>query len=224
MPPSLGCRLEAVLACIPPCALLADVGTDHGLLPLAALVSGKAERAIGIDRNRGPLERAAANRQAASLMDRLELKCGDGLAPLGAEQPEVVTICGLGGRQIERILRRGGERLAGVRRLVLQPNQNPEVLRAWAREAGWHLVAEKVLAVVDEHFPILVFEPGAGPDPAYGVPDFSDTELLLIGPRLLAEATPEARAYVARRLAHLEDAPEAQIAPWWRAIMHLSHR
>ena len=50
----LSVRLEAVLQLLRPCAVLADVGTDHGLLPVAAVQRGLAERAIAADLRGGP--------------------------------------------------------------------------------------------------------------------------------------------------------------------------
>lgn len=48
-------RLEAVVAALAPCELLADVGTDHGLVPIAAVVRGIAVRAIAADLRVAPL-------------------------------------------------------------------------------------------------------------------------------------------------------------------------
>lgn len=51
-------RLEKVAALVPPSTSMADIGTDHGYLPLALLEAGKVERAIACDINEGPLQRA----------------------------------------------------------------------------------------------------------------------------------------------------------------------
>ena len=42
-------RLDAILEGLSPCALLADIGTDHGLVPIAAVVRGIAQRAMATD-------------------------------------------------------------------------------------------------------------------------------------------------------------------------------
>jgi len=51
----LDVRLSAVLSLVKPCGVLADVGTDHGYLPLEALKSGICKHAVAADLNPFPL-------------------------------------------------------------------------------------------------------------------------------------------------------------------------
>ncbi|HRI08373.1 MAG TPA: tRNA (adenine(22)-N(1))-methyltransferase TrmK, partial [Nannocystaceae bacterium] len=56
--PSLSPRLQAIAAMIPRGAVIADVGTDHALLPAWLVARGLAPRAIASDRAPGPLRAA----------------------------------------------------------------------------------------------------------------------------------------------------------------------
>ena len=47
-------RLACLAALVPPGARLADVGTDHGKLPIALLRAGRVASAIGSDIGAGP--------------------------------------------------------------------------------------------------------------------------------------------------------------------------
>ena len=54
-------RLACLAALVPPGARLADVGTDHGKLPISLLLDGRIAQAIGSDIGAGPLAHAARN-------------------------------------------------------------------------------------------------------------------------------------------------------------------
>ena len=46
----------------------------------------------------------------------------------------VITIAGMGGRLIARILEEGLDKLANVERLILQPNNREDDLRIWLQD------------------------------------------------------------------------------------------
>ena len=49
-------RLRAIAEQVPQNARLADVGTDHGYLPVWLLLNGRIESAVAADLREGPLE------------------------------------------------------------------------------------------------------------------------------------------------------------------------
>ena len=57
---ALSKRLSTILEMLEPCEVLADIGTDHGFIPIEAVRRGLCRRAIASDVGRGPLERAAS--------------------------------------------------------------------------------------------------------------------------------------------------------------------
>ena len=54
-------RLACMAALVPPNARLADIGTDHGKLPISLLLDGHIASAIGSDIRSGPLAHAERN-------------------------------------------------------------------------------------------------------------------------------------------------------------------
>ena len=52
----------------------------------------------------------------------------------------VITIAGMGGRLIARILEEGLGKLANVERLILQPNNREDDLRIWLQDHGFQIV------------------------------------------------------------------------------------
>lgn len=51
-------RLEAIVKLAGTCHCVADVGTDHGYIPIYMTEHHLTEKAIAMDVNKGPLERA----------------------------------------------------------------------------------------------------------------------------------------------------------------------
>ena len=54
-------RLLMVANMIPKCECMADIGTDHALLPIYLVLNGKCNRAIASDVKIGPLQSAEKN-------------------------------------------------------------------------------------------------------------------------------------------------------------------
>ena len=81
--PVLSSRLGTVFKYVRASAVFADVGTDHGLLPIALLKSGKIERAYCSDINEGPLNSAKKNARAEGVFDKIEFLLCDGAEGCG---------------------------------------------------------------------------------------------------------------------------------------------
>ena len=125
---------------------LLDVGSDHAYLPIALMEEGKIDFAIAGEVVKGPYESAVHNVAGAGLADKIVVRLADGLAAFGAsDKVTTITICGMGGGLIADILAAGVEKLASVDRLILQPNNREDELRAWLMNNGFNLVTEEIM-------------------------------------------------------------------------------
>ena len=88
-------RMQAIADMISPCKVLADVGTDHGYIPIYAVKNGIAQRGIAMDINKGPIERAASHIQEYGLDAYIETRCCDGVAALRSGEADLSEIQGL---------------------------------------------------------------------------------------------------------------------------------
>lgn len=124
----LGARLATVLSLIEGGESLVDVGTDHGKLPVAALLSGKVSRATATDISEKSLNKAKllAEKEGVSL----HCLVGDGLKPV-REKADVVVIAGMGGAEIVKILR---EAPCRHRNYILVPHKNAALVRGYLKE------------------------------------------------------------------------------------------
>ena len=154
-------RLELVASFVPQGAILLDVGSDHAYLPIELIERGQIESAIAGEVVEGPYQSAVKNVEAHGLKEKIQVRLANGLAAFEeADQVSVITIAGMGGRLIARILEEGLDKLADVERLILQPNNREDDLRIWLQDHGFEIVAENILEEASKFYEILVVEAG----------------------------------------------------------------
>ena len=154
-------RLELVASFVPQGAILLDVGSDHAYLPIELVERGQIEAAIAGEVVDGPYQSAVKNVEAHGLKEKIQVRLANGLAAFEeADQVSVITIAGMGGRLIATILEEGLDKLSGVERLILQPNNREDDLRLWLQEHGFQIVAESILEEAGKFYEILVVEAG----------------------------------------------------------------
>ena len=154
-------RLELVASFVPQGAILLDVGSDHAYLPIDLVERGKIESAIAGEVVEGPYQSAVKNVEAHGLKEKIQVRLANGLVAFEeADQVSVITIAGMGGRLIARILEEGLDKLANVERLILQPNNREDDLRIWLQENEFQIVAESILEEAGKFYEILVVKAG----------------------------------------------------------------
>ena len=154
-------RLELVASFVSQGAVLLDVGSDHAYLPIDLVERGQIEAAIAGEVVDGPYQSAVKNVEAHGLKEKIQVRLANGLAAFEEEdQVSVITIAGMGGRLIARILEEGLDKLANVERLILQPNNREDDLRIWLQDHGFQIVAESILEEAGKFYEILVVEAG----------------------------------------------------------------
>ena len=193
-------RLREIVALIPQGKIIADIGTDHALLPVYLIEKGIALKAIASDINRGPFDAARQAVTAKGLQDKIDVRMGDGLSVLSPGEAQAVVIAGMGGNTIREVLATSLETVRLFERLILQPMNDVYDLRCWLVQNGWCLVDEKLVAEGERLYVIIAAEPYTAPacfDEALlnsqppSVNNQLTTELMLeIGPCLLKKNDP----------------------------------
>lgn len=140
-------RLQIVADYIKPGGVLADIGSDHALLPVYMLQTGRTPKAIAGEVNPGPFMAAQKAASDAGLSDRLLVRQGDGLAVLSRGEADSISIAGMGGALMSSILDEGNKegKLEGVSELVLQPNIGEDSVREWLVRHHWYLAEEQII-------------------------------------------------------------------------------
>lgn len=135
-------RLNSVAELVRQGAVFADIGTDHGYLPLYLLENEKISFAYLSDINEGPLLSAIANAREAGLRSRCEFLLSDGLSALPRDTITDIAICGMGGELIIKILSEARDICSSGVRLILQPMSRAELLREYLYREGFRIIKE----------------------------------------------------------------------------------
>ena len=152
-------RLAAIAALVPTGAHLADVGTDHALLPIRLLLDGAIKSAVATDIRPGPLSRAQENAASAGVETLRCILC-DGLTGVSPEEADTVVIAGMGGENIAAILRAAAWACKKAL-LILQPMSRPEELRSALSSLGLSISAERLVRDTGRLYSILAVHAGA---------------------------------------------------------------
>ena len=131
----------------------ADIGTDHGFVPVSLVREGIAERAIASDVGKGPLMRAETRIRRAGLSERIECRLGDGLSVLSPGETEVIVIAGMGGMLMVRILSDGLDVAKSARTLILSPHRDAYELRKFLMEQGFQITQETMVKEDGKYYP-----------------------------------------------------------------------
>ncbi|GAA0341253.1 tRNA (adenine(22)-N(1))-methyltransferase TrmK [Bacillus carboniphilus] len=172
-------RLETVFEYIPNQSTLADIGSDHAYLPCYAVLKGKVTYAIAGEVAEGPYQSAVNQVVDANLTKQIEVRKGDGLEVISSGEVSCVTIAGMGGTLIAKILEEGKSKLTSTMRLVLQPNIGSVNVRKWLQTNGWAIVNESILREDNHIYEVICAD--------FQTTNALTEQELLMGPFLLKE-------------------------------------
>lgn len=134
---------------------MADVGTDHGHLPIYLVNSHKVERAIAMDVRPGPLSRAEQAIRICGLQEQICVRLADGLAALEPNEAETVVIAGMGGALIQKILGEGKHMWDSVGHWILSPQSEIGETRHWLEEHGFSIQKEDMVLDGGKYYVIM---------------------------------------------------------------------
>ena len=148
-------RLELVVSTVLPQEAAADVGTDHGHVPVELVRRGIAKRAYAMDVRKGPLSRAQENIAAAGLEEKIETRLSDGVKELKPGEAQAVIIAGMGGELVIHILEEGRHVWDFVEQWVLSPHSETDKVRKWLLEHGFPIASEKMVFEDGKYYTVL---------------------------------------------------------------------
>ncbi|MFK3602399.1 SAM-dependent methyltransferase [Pseudomonas sp. AP19] len=156
---TLSMRLERVAAQVPLGARLADIGSDHGYLPVALMRRGVITAAVAGEVATTPFYAAERTVRDNGLAQHIRVRLADGLAAIEpGDGITAISLCGMGGETIRDILASGAAHLSGRERLILQPNGGEQPLRRWLMDSGYPILHEELLRENRFYYEIIVAE------------------------------------------------------------------
>ena len=148
-------RLRMNASFVTPGNRLADVGTDHGYIPIALCLEGVIPSALAMDVNPGPLERAKEHIQQFDLETDIHTRLSDGVQALCPGEADSVLIAGMGGALTVKILEAGEKVLASVKELILQPQSEIDKVRSYLLTHGYVIAGEKMVYEDGKYYPAM---------------------------------------------------------------------
>lgn len=147
----LSLRLRRIASMVDKCECMADIGTDHGYIPIYLIKNNVCDRAIASDVNKGPVEKAKFNVRIEDLEGNIDCRLGGGLTTVSEGEVQGIVIAGMGGNLIRDIIEERLYIFKESKFAVLQPVQNPEVLREYIYKSGYKIIDEE-LCIDDNRF------------------------------------------------------------------------
>lgn len=131
---------------------MADIGTDHGFLPMYLADEGICPKVILTDVSAGSLKKAQDNvnelvekrREEGREFDTgiFDFRLGDGITVLEPGEADAIVIAGMGGILISEILEKNMEVARTAKRIIMQPRKGSGRLRYSLIKNGFEVERE----------------------------------------------------------------------------------
>jgi len=148
-------RLLAVADMVTEGNRLADVGTDHGYVPIYLVKRGRIPWAIAMDVNKGPLARAEKNIAIHAAGQYIETRLSDGVLELHPKEVDSIIIAGMGGSLVIKILTEGEAVCRSADEMILQPQSDIAKVRYYLNEHGYQIIREDMILEDGKFYPMM---------------------------------------------------------------------
>lgn len=217
-------RLEMIASFVTQGRGVADIGTDHAILPIILRRRGYKGYIVAGDINEGPLKKAERGLLEAEI-DDVELKLCNGLESIDGSRIDTIVVAGMGGDTITGILDRGLYDMPewadrSDYKLILHPVTKPEILRYWLVNNGFRISGENYIEDNGILCQLICAEPGESEK-------YMDSELY-VGKLERIVNQPCFEAVVDKHIKRfkaavkgLENASDASLAAWKKLIENM---
>lgn len=178
-------------------SVVADIGTDHGYIPVYLIKKQISKKVIAADINKGPLLSAQKTVREHGLEDFIETRLGNGLQPIDKNEVDTVIIAGMGGMLIRDILMDKKEVTNSVKRFILQPMTAQEELRRWLVQNNFKIIDEKLSCEGDKIYEIMVVEQGKQ--------EIDEEIYFVVSKKLIEEKDPLVESFVKKHIRKQEN-------------------
>ena len=151
-------RLKLIAELVTKGNVAADIGTDHGYVPIYLLREKISPRAIAVDVSKGSLEKARENAEFFHLTIQdgtIDLRLGDGLSVLQPGEADTIIISGMGGILMTNILEAHKEVSLSAKELILSPHRDADLVRGFLNDYGFEIVFDEVITDKKKSYSII---------------------------------------------------------------------
>ncbi len=148
-------RMKTVYAAVRDGVTVCDVGTDHALIPIELILSGRSESCIITDISAPSLEKGVSNAKKALCGDKIKSFCTNGTLAVPLAEKMDFIIAGMGGELIAQIIEQDKRLKNPAYRFVLQPMSRAEELRSYLASNGFEILCEVKVESQDRIYSVI---------------------------------------------------------------------
>lgn len=178
-PVVLSKRLQAVASMVTQGSLVCDVGCDHGYVSIYLVEQKISPHVLAMDVREGPLAAAGTHVAERGLGAWIETRLSNGLHNYITGEADSLVCAGMGGRLMMRILEEEQSKTESFRELILQPQSEIALFRAWLRERGYWIAGEQIVEEDGKYYPMMRVEPHSMQHSCNSLPDQAWYEKLI---------------------------------------------
>lgn len=153
-------RLEEIINLVEDNSIVADIGTDHGIVPYELIKSNKAKKVIASDISEKSLDKLREKLDYLDEPEKIILNVSDGLDNLNEYQVDTIIISGMGGNLIVDILNKNINVAKSANCLILGANNSLSVLRKFLYDNSFEIIEEVDLFENDKYYQIIKVKVG----------------------------------------------------------------
>ncbi|MDU5200404.1 class I SAM-dependent methyltransferase [Finegoldia magna] len=153
-------RLEEIINLVEDNSIVADIGTDHGIVPYELIKSNKAKKVIASDISEKSLDKLREKLDYLDEPEKIILNVSDGLDNLNEYQVDTIIISGMGGNLIVDILNKNIDVAKSANCLILGANNSLSVLRKFLHDNSFEIIEEVDLFENDKYYQIIKIKVG----------------------------------------------------------------
>ena len=149
----LSARLSVAAELVREGSRLADVGCDHGYVPVSLVLSGRIKSAVACDINEAPLASCKRLVWEYNLDEKIECVLSDGLQNVQGEKIDDILLAGMGGELIADIL--AVCPYVREKHIIINAMTHPEIARRWIYDNGFAILNDVVVPDGKHHYSVL---------------------------------------------------------------------
>lgn len=151
-------RLKIIADLVEKNSILADIGTDHGLIPMYLSTNNISKKIIASDISNRSLQKLIDKLNYNPNIDNIEVRVSNGLDEFKVFEVDSIIIAGMGGLLITDILSRNLNIAKSANNLILQANNGLFELRKFLVLNGFKIIEEMDLFENNIYYQIVKTE------------------------------------------------------------------
>ena len=152
---NLSMRLSAIRDMVPKNSIVADIGTDHGYIPVSLIENKISKKVIGTDVSKGSLDKIIELVNNLDMVRVIEARLGYGLDVIEPNEIDTLIIAGMGGILIKDILEKGRNITKSINTFILQPMVGAKELRQYLINNNFKIIEEDLVFEEGKYYEVI---------------------------------------------------------------------